>query len=843
MRLSLLALALATTAAWPVSAQTLRPFSIDDLLRHEDIGATRISPDGRWVAIERQRPYDQAGSYDLSIMTSAMLTDLEIHRVGQRQAPIRLAAPSHEAGYLTGPFSPDGARMAVFRVTAEDLQLGVLNLVTGETTWVPFTPETTQFGQTVAWRSPTELVFVARPRHDPPVAMRIGFKVQQRVERLWRTAASGHGSSAVYIPSGQARQSRTRAEPSTLVVLDVLTGTPRLLARGEWFDLTLSPDGHHAALLEDAEDLQPKPGRPVRVGDPIRRRRLSLVALDSGVVRDPLPEQDLAMYLMTWSPASDALVVFGRPLGGDFDEDGRFWSVSPNTRSKLLDLGPLTPWVHRTWDGIAIPFASWDGDQPIVQARTADGARVWVKPAATKSPLVPVKEPTERIVEISGRAAIQRADGVYRFEPDGPLLARGQLRDQGQTGDMGNPARWNPSPQALGARTLVDQACLSRLLKPEPACLTPLDQNETILAASPNADFLLTRHHTQQGGSDVRLRTVEGIEPLVALNKGWRDIDWGRVVAVPHAGPTGEPLTSWLLMPPGGRPNVPPPVVVEVYPGSAPRTAPASLLPGATRLQNNPAVIAAAGYAVLVVSLPLAPGENRPVAGIADRILTAVDAAGDLGLVDPKRIALIGHSFGGYGVLSAVAQSDRFSAVIASNGYPDLSLSMQLPPFFRVAPEEGVPIGQMVGWGETGQASIGDFVEAPQAYVEASPLYQAEAIRTPALLIESDLDTQRMSTLFSALYRRNREAGLVTYFGEGHTYFSPGNLRDLHARILDWLVRYLGPPGPPVVNSTPTNNVRHPNQLRNARKPRHLTCRWPSLSPLTAPGDSRDAGY
>lgn len=211
-------------------------------------------------------------------------------------------------------------------------------------------------------------------------------------------------------------------------------------------------------------------------------------------------------------------------------------------------------------------------------------------------------------------------------------------------------------------------------------------------------------------------------------------------------------------------------------------------------MQNNPAVIAGAGYAVLIVSLPLAPGERRPAAGIADRILVAVDAAGDLGLVDPDRVALIGHSFGGYGVLSAVTQSDRFRAVIASNGYPDLSLSLQLPPFFRVAPEEGVPVGQMIGWGETGQASIGDFAAEPGAYVEASPLYQAEAIRTPALLIESDLDNQRMSTLFSALYRRNREAGLLTYFGEGHTYASPGNLRDLHARILDWLARYLGPP-------------------------------------------------
>ena len=792
MRRSLLALALATTAAWPVAAQTPRSFSIDDLLAHEDIGTTRISPDGAWVAIEHQRPYDQAGSYDLSTMVNAMLTDLEVHRVAQDRASIRLATPGHEAGHLSGPFSPDGARMAVFRVTADDLQLGVLTLATGEIAWYPFTPEMSQFGQTVAWRSPTELIFVARPRHDPPVAMRVGFKVQKRVGQLWRTAASGHGASAVYIPSGQARQSRTRAEPSTLVVLDVRTATPRQLAQGEWFDLRLSPDGRHAALLEDAEDLQPRPDRPVRVGDPIRRRRLSLVDLNSGVVRSPLPGQDLAMYLMTWSSTSDAFVVFGRPPGGDFDEDGQFWTVSSSGRAKPLDLGPLKPWIQRTWDGVAIPLASWDGRRPIVQARTADGARVWASAGSALSDLVPVREPSERIVEINGRAAIQRADGVHGFTPDSPLMARGQLRDQGQMADMGNPVRWNPSPRDMGQRTLVDQACLSRP-SGTPACLTPLDSDEVVLAASPHADFLVTRH-TNQGESEVRLRSAKGIKPLIELNEGWSDIDWGRVVPVPHAGPAGESLTSWLLLPPGAAPGGRLPVVVEVYPGTAPRSAPSALLPGGTRMQNNPAVIAGAGYAVLIVSLPLAPGERRPAAGIADRILVAVDAAGDLGLVDPDRVALIGHSFGGYGVLSAVTQSDRFRAVIASNGYPDLSLSLQLPPFFRVAPEEGVPVGQMIGWGETGQASIGDFAAEPGAYVEASPLYQAEAIRTPALLIESDLDNQRMSTLFSALYRRNREAGLLTYFGEGHTYASPGNLRDLHARILDWLARYLGPP-------------------------------------------------
>ena len=411
---------------------------------------------GTSVAIEHQRPYDQAGAYDLSTMVKAMLTDLEIHRVAQDRAPIRLAAPSHEAGHLSGPFSPDGARMAVFRVTADDLQLGVLTLETGETTWFPFTPEMSQFGQTVAWRSSTELVFVARPRHDPPVAMRVGFKVQKRVEQLWRTAASGHGSSAVYIPSGQTRKSRTQSEPSTLVVLNLLTGTPRLLARGEWFDLRLSPDGRHAALLEDAEDLQPRPDRPVRVGDPIRRGRLSLVGLDSGLLRDPLPDQDLAMYLMTWSSASDTFIVFGRPFGGDFDEDGRFWIVSANGRATPLDLRPLTPWVQRTWDGVAIPLASWDGRQPIVQARTADGARVWARPRSASSALVPVREPSERIVELkdarlsSALTASMTSRRTVRCWPADSFATRGRSPTWAiRCGGTLRPGIWEPAPWSI----------------------------------------------------------------------------------------------------------------------------------------------------------------------------------------------------------------------------------------------------------------------------------------------------------------------------------------------------------------------------------------------------------
>ena len=125
--------------------------------------------------------------------------------------------------------------------------------------------------------------------------------------------------------------------------------------------------------------------------------------------------------------------------------------------------------------------------------------------------------------------------------------------------------------------------------------------------------------------------------------------------------------------------------------------------------------------------------------------------------------------------------------------YADLISAFELPPFFRSAPDEGVPIGQLSGWAETGQAAIGAFPADAARYVEMSPLFSAADLRAPALLIESDLERPRMGKLFGVLYRLNRDAALLTYYGEGHVLASPGNLRDLHAHILDWLARYLGP--------------------------------------------------
>src|SRR3546814_4143321 len=83
----------------------------------------------------------------------------------------------------------------------------------------------------------------------------------------------------------------------------------------------------------------------------------------------------------------------------------------------------------------------------------------------------------------------------------------------------------------------------------------------------------------------------------------------------------------------------------------------------------------------------------------------------------------------------------------------------------------------------------------PQRYIDNSPLFWAHQIETPLLLIHGDLDfvnVNEAEQLFAALHRQGKDVQLVRYWGEGHTYLSPGNIIDMWDRIFAFLAECLG---------------------------------------------------
>ncbi len=285
-------------------------------------------------------------------------------------------------------------------------------------------------------------------------------------------------------------------------------------------------------------------------------------------------------------------------------------------------------------------------------------------------------------------------------------------------------------------------------------------------------------------------------------------------VRLDHKGFGEEKLDSWLYLPPDHSANSSAqyPLVVIPYAGTVYSEKPPSTFRTANiwdALTMTPEVMelfVARGYAVLLPSVPLNTygKADDPMQKIPPTIMRAVDAALATGLVDEERLALCGHSYGGYSVLSTIILTDRFSAAIASAPKVDLTSGYNVfNPVTRIGPfdPKGGTERAAINWAETGQGRMGSSPWADrERYIRNSPIYFADRIDTPLMLFHSPQDTAvgftQSEQLFTALLRLEKDAIFVRYWGENHSIRQPQNQRDMWKRVFDFLEDNGVTPGP-----------------------------------------------
>jgi dipeptidyl aminopeptidase/acylaminoacyl peptidase len=259
-----------------------------------------------------------------------------------------------------------------------------------------------------------------------------------------------------------------------------------------------------------------------------------------------------------------------------------------------------------------------------------------------------------------------------------------------------------------------------------------------------------------------------------------RLVDW--------TGKNGKPLQGALLLPTGYVSGKRYPLVVRVYGGSllSGRVNRFGLEHGVDNLQ----LLATRGYAVLLPDTPLE--EGTPMADLAAAVLPGVDSVIAMGVADPDRLAILGHSYGGYSALGIAVQSPRFRAVISSGGFSNLFSQ------YAEMREDGSVVG--IGWSERGQGRMGAHPwDQRQRYVDNSPFFFLDRINAPVLLLHGAADRtvlrQRAEETFVGLRRLGKEVTLVFYDGEEHHpgTWSVENAADYWERIFDWLARHLAP--------------------------------------------------
>jgi dipeptidyl aminopeptidase/acylaminoacyl peptidase len=239
-----------------------------------------------------------------------------------------------------------------------------------------------------------------------------------------------------------------------------------------------------------------------------------------------------------------------------------------------------------------------------------------------------------------------------------------------------------------------------------------------------------------------------------------------------------------LLALPRDRPNGPLPLVVDVHGGPTGcwfwAFAPAYGLPN---------LLASAGYAVLMPNVRGSTGRGTEFAeanlgdmggGDLQDILTGIDALVRDGIVDDKRVAITGGSYGGFMACWAVTQTDRFAAAL---------------PLAVVT--DWVSFHTTTNIGQFDKLFLqADPFDPDGDYTQRSPVYHAAKCKTPTLILhgEDDLCTPLPQAVefYNALVEAGCEAELVVYPREGHGWTEREHLTDSWNRMRDWLARHLG---------------------------------------------------
>lgn len=188
----------------------------------------------------------------------------------------------------------------------------------------------------------------------------------------------------------------------------------------------------------------------------------------------------------------------------------------------------------------------------------------------------------------------------------------------------------------------------------------------------------------------------------------------------------------------------------------------------------------AKGYAILDnASIPIVgEGDKEPNDTYIEQLVASAKAAIDygtsLGVVDPKRVAAGGHSYGAFMTGNLLAHSDLFKAGIARSG----AYNRTLTPF-------GFQSEERTYW------------EAPKVYFDMSPFSFADKIKEPILLIHGEADNNpgtfpiQSERFYNALKGHGATARYVVLPYESHGYQAKESLLHMLWEMDQWLEKYV----------------------------------------------------
>jgi dipeptidyl aminopeptidase/acylaminoacyl peptidase len=227
------------------------------------------------------------------------------------------------------------------------------------------------------------------------------------------------------------------------------------------------------------------------------------------------------------------------------------------------------------------------------------------------------------------------------------------------------------------------------------------------------------------------------------------------------------------------------PTLIEAYPQEFKTKDAASQVSGSPHefisiYWGSPVFWATQGYAVMEnTAIPIVgEGNKEPNDTYIEQLVAgakgAIDEGVRLGVVDAKRVGVMGHSYGAFMTGNLLAHSNLFKAGIARSG----AYNRTLTPF-------GFQAEERTYW------------QAPDVYFQMSPFSHADKIKTPILLIHGEADNNpgtfpiQSERFYNALKGHGATTRYVVLPYESHGYRAKQSILHMLWEMNTWMEKYV----------------------------------------------------
>ncbi|MEW6207541.1 MAG: prolyl oligopeptidase family serine peptidase, partial [Acidobacteriota bacterium] len=469
--------------------------------------------------------------------------------------------------------------------------------------------------------------------------------------------------------------------------------------------------------------------------------------------RKPLREKHQGP--ISWSPGGKYALFF----------DGRDWNVISTADGKVVSLTK----------NLGVSFSQEDHDSPSVSPSygnagwTADEKYILLYDRYDIWQVAPDGSGAKTLTDGVGRK--EKIEFRYvRLDPDArsidaarPLLLRAEnevTRDSGFYRDKVNGGL--PERLIMAAKNFTNP---SKAKAADVLLLSASTFNEF-------PDLLVT-------GPDFKeLKKVSDANPQK------EKLLWGAAELVHFKNTDGVPLDGILIKPENFDPKKKYPMIVYIY---------ERLSDGLHRFVDprpghsiNAAFYASNGYLVFMPDIAYTVG--YPGQSALKCVLPAIQSVVDRGFVDEQAIGIQGHSWGGYQIAYMVTQTNRFRAAA-----PGALVSNMTSAYSGIRWGSGLP--RQFQYERTQSRIGGSLWEYPMRFLENSPVFRADRVQTPLLMLHNDNDDAvpwyQGIEYYLALRRLGKEVYMFNYNGEPHGLRRRANQKDYTIRLQQFFDHFL----------------------------------------------------